>query len=99
VSARYLFLPSPLRRHAFFSAAGPIPKTMSRTIVDGFVGFVFTLAPYATQCVIFVRSWQLLNSWWILFWNCMCLATMVLAFTGAIIANIAARREADSIIL
>jgi hypothetical protein len=82
-SWRFLFLPSPLHMTGVvFGAAA-----MAKAIVDGFVGFVFSALPYATQGFIIMRSWRLLSSWPLLIWNCLCLLTMVLALLGAVLGS------------
>ena len=83
-SLRYLLLPTPLHRRGFhFGAAAAIP----RAIVDGFVGFVFTLLPYMTTGFIVIKSWRLLHYKTILFWNSICLLIMVLAFASAALGS------------
>jgi hypothetical protein len=82
-SPRFFFLPSPLHRRGFVYGAAALPKA----VVDGFVGLVFTLLPYATETFVLMRSWELLKSRWMLIWNCMCLTTMLLAFIGAILGS------------
>jgi hypothetical protein len=80
---RYLFLPSPLHRKGFSFGAAEI----SRAIVDGFVGLVFNIFPFATEVYIVMKSWQLLHIKLILFWNLVCITMMGLAFASALLGT------------
>lgn len=82
---RYLFLPSPLHpRASAFSEVGYV----SRAIVDFFVGLIFNLLPYAAVGFIAYRSWVLLDSFWILGWDFVCMAAMFLSLLSAFLSAV-----------
>ena len=85
----YLFLPSPLHKGRLDIAGG----NMSRFIVDGFVGFIFTMFPYAALTFIVYKSWQLFDTKVLLIWNILCIVIMFLALGGAL--NISANKSQE----
>ena len=79
---RYIFLPSPLHHRGFSHLHGV--SSVSRVIVEGFVGFVFTAIPFGTCSFLLLKSWSLFNSKLIITWNILCLSVIVLAFISSV---------------
>jgi hypothetical protein len=85
LAVNYLFLPSPLHSHPW--GVYSTFAVMSRAIVEFFVGFVFTALPYVAAGYITYRSWLIIGNRWILGWNIVCMAAMVLSFSSAFISS------------
>jgi hypothetical protein len=88
-SASYLFLPSPMHPRGGGSEFAETP----RAIVDFFVGFVFTVLPYAAVGFITYRSWSIIDSYWIVGWDLTCMVAMMLSLLSAILSFLPSFRQ------
>jgi hypothetical protein len=82
---RFVLLPTAFQRKVSL----PLSKMgrISSTAVEIFVGFVFTMAPYASVIFLVYKAWVLNKNTYILGWNGVCVAIMVSVMVTAIFAT------------
>lgn len=82
LSLRLLFLPTPLH-----PSIGDYPEAaaLSKTIVDIFVGLVFTLLPYFAAVFILIKSYIIKSNIPLFIWNWICAVIMLFSFISAIL--------------